>query len=106
MGLPFFEDRICSKQFIGASFLINAENELKFARDVSFIINTIEHASGLRISMPPDEPLYSQREVPQSLKDELETVSQGIFGKELDSLELENHRICWSVLKVTSYMIC
>ena len=72
----------------------NVENELKFARDVSFT-NTVEHASGLRISMPPDEPLYSQWDVPQSLKDELETVSQGIFGKEVDKLELENHRICW-----------
>jgi hypothetical protein len=47
------------------------------------------------MSMPPDEPLYSQRDVPQRLKDELETVSQGIFGKKVDNSELENYRICW-----------
>jgi sarcosine oxidase/L-pipecolate oxidase len=83
-----------SKLFIGASFPANAENKLKFARDVSFT-NTIEHTSGLRISMPPDEPLYAQLDVPQRLKDELATVSQGIFGKEVDNSKLENHRICW-----------
>lgn len=84
----FFEARICLKKVIGASFPANAENELKFARDVSFT-NTVEHPSGLRISMPPDEPLYSQGDVPQSLMDELETVSEGIFGKEVDKTELK-----------------
>jgi len=90
----------------GVNFPANAENELKFTRDVSFT-NTFEHASGLRISMPPDGPLYSQRAVPQSLKDELKTVAQGIFGTELDKWELENHRICWDAITPTQdFIIC
>jgi sarcosine oxidase/L-pipecolate oxidase len=78
----------------GASFPPNAENQLKFARDVSFT-NTVEHSSGRLISMPPDEPYYAQWNLSQRMKDELDQVREGIFGKNSSKSFFENYRICW-----------
>lgn len=84
---------------IGASFPPNLENNLKFARDISFT-NTVKYPSGMRISMPPDEPFYAQWKVSQNMKDELDNVSHGIFGEGGSRFQLENYRICWQVLNL------
>ena len=78
----------------GCSFPPNAENELKFARDVSFV-NTVKHPSGEIISMPPSEPEYGQWMVSDMIKTELDLVREGIYGKQAKDLTLENYRICW-----------
>ena len=79
----------------GGSIPPNAENQLKFYRDVSFT-NTIFHeASGQNISAPPSQHDYAQWELSPGMKQEVGLVSKGIYGEKSKSWELEKFRICW-----------
>ena len=78
----------------GGCIAPNTENELKFWKDISFK-NTVKHESGRMISMPPDAPLYNQWELSKIMKDEVERVKEGIFGKHGAHLAIDDWRICW-----------
>jgi sarcosine oxidase/L-pipecolate oxidase len=69
---------------------------LKFCKDASFTNKYKHEASGSVISTPPtDKPDERQSECPKILRHEIASVMQGIFGKEVEGLEIESYRICW-----------
>lgn len=69
---------------------------MEFCRDISFS-NSYKHAkTGKIISTPPFEQTdEGQYNVPQRLKDELQTVVRGIWGKQAVGMEFDSYRICW-----------
>ena len=75
------------------------KNQLKFIRDMPFK-HTVEHpASGQRISVPLTTPERGQwtspENMPKGIRDEIDTVMRGIYGKEVEGLNPDDMRFCW-----------
>lgn len=70
-------------------------NILKFTRDLSFKNTQLHSASGQMISMPPDKPDQDQYLIPKGLRNEIDAVRKGIFGKRAEDLQIDGYRICW-----------
>ena len=80
----------------GEAYPPTPEKVMKFCRDISFS-NFYKHAeSGQMISTPPlDQEDEGQSNVPLGLKDEIQTVMKGIWGKQAEGMEIDSYRICW-----------
>ena len=75
------------------------DRQLKFIRDVPFR-NTIYHpGSSQSFSVPLTSIQGSQwtspNKMPRSIKNEIDTVLNGIFGKEARGLRPDMYRFCW-----------
>ena len=75
------------------------DRQLKFIRDIT-MKNTIEHPiSGQQISVPlisTDRSQWTTAEnTPRQLREEIDTVMKGIFGKEVQGLSPATYRLCW-----------
>lgn len=70
---------------------------MKFNYQVSFTNNEFHAPSGQTISMPPLSESGSAwtQDVPEGLKDEIQTVVKHTYGDWIEGLEIENYRICW-----------
>ena len=69
---------------------------MKFCRDISFS-NFYKHAKlGQMISTPPfEQENEGQSNAPKALRDEIQTVMKGIWGRQADGMEVDSYRICW-----------
>jgi hypothetical protein len=75
------------------------KDQLKFIRDMPFK-HTVDHpASGQRISVPFTNKERSQwttpDKMPTSIKNEIATVMDGIYGKQVEGLKVDDIRFCW-----------
>ena len=78
------------------------DGQLKFIRDIPFK-NTEDHAaSNQKMSIPLTNIDGSQwtlpSKMPTGIRNEIVTVMNGIFGKEVKNLQPSQMRFCWSVL--------
>ena len=83
------------KAFIG-SLPPTPDRELKWWGQTIFK-NTQEVLPGRCISMPPKEADYSQWDVSEKLKQDINYASRVFYGKKADNWKFEKHRICWYV---------
>ena len=69
---------------------------MKFCRDISFS-NLYKHNElGQIISTPPlEQKDEGQSNVPKGLRDEIQTVMKGIWGRQADGMAIDSYRICW-----------
>jgi sarcosine oxidase / L-pipecolate oxidase len=76
---------------------LSPEGYLKFNFELSFTNKESHQASGQIISVPPSRLSQStwSHDVPDELKQGVQTVMKHIYGKELDGMEIENYRMCW-----------
>ena len=75
--------------------------QLKFIRDIPFK-HTLDHpASGQKFSVPLTSTDRSQwtlpANMPKGISEEISSVMNGIYGKEIQGLRPMNMRFCWSV---------
>ena len=75
------------------------DRQLKFIRDIPFK-NTIHHAaSGQSFSIPLTDAERSQwtspPKIPTGIRDEISTVMNGIYGKQVHGLQPSTMRFCW-----------
>ncbi|KAI9798298.1 MAG: hypothetical protein M1833_004870 [Piccolia ochrophora] len=83
---------------VGETMPIAPGGIMKITRDISFKNTYTHEASGQVISAPPDEPDYGQHTIPQGLRDEIETVKKGIYGRQVADLSIDSYRICWDAI--------
>ena len=82
----------------GETYPPSPEKVIKFIRDLSFSNFQPHKASNQSISSPPiDQPNEGQTEVPESLKQEIQTVMTGIWGRQFsdNDMKVSSYRICW-----------
>ncbi|TDZ29850.1 L-pipecolate oxidase [Colletotrichum spinosum] len=75
----------------------SGDRTLKFWGQTIFR-NTLDHANGSRISRPPAEPDYAQRDVPKALKEDVDFAGKSVYGKSSDEFEVDEYRICWEAV--------
>ncbi|KAL8897116.1 MAG: hypothetical protein Q9207_007377, partial [Kuettlingeria erythrocarpa] len=93
--IPLFLHRVNGVN--GETYPPTPEKVIKFTRDISFSNFQAHKASGQSISSPPiDRPNEGQTDVPESLKREIQTVMNGIWGRQFSDNEM----------KISSYRIC
>ena len=69
---------------------------MKFCRDISFSNFYKHNKLGKMISTPPlEQKDEGQSSVPKGLRDEIQTVMKGIWGRQADGMEIDSYRICW-----------
>lgn len=73
--------------------------QLKFIRDIPFLHSVKHDASGQKFSVPFTSTDRSQwtspDKMPSGIKDEIRKSMKGIYGKEMQDLEISTYRFCW-----------
>ena len=95
-SIQFFDYSHANEPLSGEAYPPTSEKVMKFCRDISFS-NFYKHAeSGRVISTPPlDQEDEGQPSTPQRLKDEIQIVMKGIWGRRAKCMEIDCYRICW-----------
>ncbi|KAL8687403.1 MAG: hypothetical protein Q9218_006412 [Villophora microphyllina] len=95
-NIPLFLHRVGGVH--GETYPPTPEKVIKFTRDISFSNFQPHKASNQSISSPPfDQPNEGQQDVPESLKQEIQTVMTGIWGRQFsdNDMKISSYRICW-----------
>ena len=67
---------------------------MKICRNLGFT-HSQYHPEGITLSTPLEETLQSPRLVPQVLRDEVQVVMKGIWGRQAEEMDIDEYRICW-----------
>lgn len=76
---------------------LTPDGYLKFNFETSFTNFQLHRESRQMISMPPSrrsQSVWSQ-DVPEELKEKVQTAVKHIYGKEVEGLPIKNYRMCW-----------
>lgn len=87
----------CLPQVKGEGMSILPDGTIKFNCDMCFT-NYVDFApTGDKMSVPPNATQYNTwtKAFPQFFKDRAEKTFRGLYGKEVDGVDIDGYRICW-----------
>ncbi|OAA70500.1 sarcosine oxidase [Cordyceps fumosorosea ARSEF 2679] len=88
----------CLKSVKGEGMSILSDGTIKFNCDMCFTNFQDFPATGERMSLPPSDPKYNTwtgAEFVDFFKQRAQMTYKGIYGEEINDVEIESYRICW-----------